>query len=72
MRARVVSVSVDHWPDGLVVHLDNGQTWEQVQAAAVDLNLRVGDTVTVEKRVLGAYWLTARSGETMKVRQKKK
>ena len=71
-RARVVNVSVDHWPDGLVVHLDNGQIWEQVQAAAVQPHLRVGDTITIEKRVLGTYWLNTPSGETMKVKQHKK
>ena len=72
VQARVVSVRVDHWPDGLVVHLDNGQTWEQVQAAVLQPNLRVGGTVTIEKRVLGTYWLTTASGETMKVRLRKK
>ena len=46
----------------MVVHLDNGQVWEQVQEPTADMNLRAGDTVTIDKRsLLGSYWLGGRT-----------
>jgi hypothetical protein len=66
LTARVVSI--DNTPGALVVHLDNDQIWQQAQATEADLNLRVGDTVTIDK-TLGQYWLAGRYGGTVKVRQ---
>ena len=61
--------AIDTYPDGVVLHLDNGQVWQEDEDTPVDLGLRVGDTVTLE-RVVGAYWVTGRHGATAKVRLK--
>jgi hypothetical protein len=61
-------VSIDNTPGALVVRLDNHQIWAQAQATDADLNLRVGDPVTIDKS-LGGYWLAGRYGGTVKVRQ---
>ncbi len=65
--ARVVSV--ENFPDAIVVHLDNGQTWEQIQEAAASGSLHPGDTVTIERQ-MAAYWLSAKNGFLVKVKQK--
>jgi hypothetical protein len=44
----------------LVVRLDNNQVWEQTENGP-DLLMAVGDTVTIDRGVLGAYWLSAHS-----------
>jgi hypothetical protein len=62
-------VSIDHIPNELVVHLDNGEVWQEMQSVPGDLSLRVGDTVKIDKR-LGSYWLTGPHVSAMKVRQK--
>lgn len=51
----------------MVLHLDNGQVWQQIGRASGDLTLRVGDSVTIERH-LGSYWLSARYVSDMKVR----
>jgi hypothetical protein len=53
----------------MVLHLDNGQIWQQTQAASGDLGIRVGDPVKIDKR-FGSYLLSAPHGLIMKVRQK--
>ncbi len=65
--ARVVSL--DRWPDAMVLHLDNGQVWQQSGRASGDLSLRVGDSVTIERH-LGSYWLSSRYVSNMQVRLK--
>lgn len=65
--ARVVSI--DHIPNEMVLHLDNGQAWQEMQSVPGDLSLQVGDTVKIDKR-LGSYWLTGPHVSGMKVRQK--
>jgi len=67
VSARVVSI--DHVPNEMVLHLDNGQTWQEMQSVPGDLSLQVGDTVKIDKR-LGSYWLTGPHVSGMKVRQK--
>ena len=62
-------VSIDRVPNEMVLHLDNGQVWEEVQSVAGDLSLKVGDNVTIDKR-LGSYWLTGPHVSGMKVRQR--
>lgn len=62
-------VGIDRAPNEMVLHLDNGQTWEEVQSVAGDLSLKVGDNVTIDKR-LGSYWLTGPHVSGMKVRQR--
>jgi hypothetical protein len=58
---------LDRSPDSMVLHLDNGQVWQQVGPASGNLTLRVGDSVTIEKH-LGSYWLSSRYVSDMKVR----
>jgi hypothetical protein len=53
----------------MVLHLDNGQVWQQLQQVPGDLTLQVGDTVKIDKR-LGSYWLTGPHVSGMKVRQR--
>jgi hypothetical protein len=63
-------VSIDHSSDAtMVLHLDNGQTWEELQSVAGDLSLRQGDSVTIDKH-FGSYWLTGPHVSSMRVRQK--
>jgi hypothetical protein len=62
-------VSIDHRPNELTWHLDNGQVWQEVQAVAGDLSLREGDTVKIDKH-LGSYWLSGPHVASMRVRQK--
>lgn len=59
--------SLDRSPDSMVLHLDNGQVWQQIGPASGDLTLRTGDSVTIEKH-LGSYWLSSRYISDMKVR----
>lgn len=68
IAARVVSI--DNFPDALVVHLDNDQVWQQIQEAPADVNLHAGDTVSID-RELGSFWLSGSNGVAMKVKQKK-
>jgi hypothetical protein len=51
----------------MVLHLDNGQVWQQIGPASGDLTLHVGDSVTIERN-LGSYWLSSRYVSDMKVR----
>ena len=67
VTARVASL--DRWPDAMVLHLDNGQVWQQIGRASGDLSLQVGDSVTIEKH-LGSYWLSSRHVSNMQVRLK--
>ena len=39
----------------MLVTLDNGQVWKQVDAS--NLRLRVGDTVDIERASLGSFML---------------
>jgi hypothetical protein len=64
-------VGIEDKADEVVVHLDNGQVWEQEQPATADLNLQRGETVTID-RELGSYWLSGRNGAVMKVHLKKR
>ena len=67
IAARVVSI--DRSADTLVLHLDNGEAWEQMQAVSGDLSLKVGDNVTIDKH-FGSFWLNGPHVSGMKVRQK--
>jgi hypothetical protein len=67
VTARVASV--DRSPDAMVLHLDNGQVWQQVGRASGDLSLKVGDSVRIERH-LGSYWLSAAHVSDMQVRLK--
>jgi hypothetical protein len=54
-------------PDSMVLHLDNGQVWQQIGRASGDLSLREGDEVRIEEH-LGGYWLSSRYVSDMQVR----
>lgn len=58
---------LDRSPNAMVLHLDNGQIWQQIGRASGDLTLREGDSVTIEEH-LGSYWLSSRYVSDMKVR----
>jgi hypothetical protein len=68
IAARIVSIQ--DFPNAIVVHLDNEQVWEQIQEASADVSLHAGDTVSID-REMGSYWLSGRGGTAIKVRQKK-
>jgi hypothetical protein len=59
--------SIDHFPDYIVVHLDNQQTWKQVSDSPGSLVLRNGDSVTIDRQ-LGSFWLAGPKGEAIQVR----
>ena len=63
--------SVENRRGSLVLLLDNGQVWEQTQEAAADMNLHAGDAVTIDKGLLGTYWLGGRSDAVIKVKRTK-
>jgi hypothetical protein len=55
-----------HRPGGaLVIDLDNGQRWQQLGSA--DMELEVGDSVTISRAMLGSFWLAPPSGRGSKV-----
>jgi len=61
--------SIDRSANEMVLHLDNGEIWEEEQSVAGDLSLKAGDHITIEKR-MGSYWLTGPHVSGMKVRQR--
>jgi hypothetical protein len=63
-------VSIQKHSDGVVLNLDNGQSWRTSEATPISIDLRVGDVVTIDKS-LGSFWLTGRVGETLQVREEK-
>jgi hypothetical protein len=67
VSARVVGI--EHSPNQMILHLDNGQAWQQLQSVVGDLSLKSGDSVTIDRR-LGSYWLTGPHVSGMKVQQK--
>jgi hypothetical protein len=67
VSARIVSI--ENFPDEIVVHLDNGQVWQQIQEANASVSLRPGDTVTID-REMAAYWLSGKDGVALKVKRK--
>lgn len=69
LTARVVSINSRQGE--MVLHLDNGQVWKQVQEATADMNLQPGDTVTIDRSLLGSYWLGGRTEGIVKVRREK-
>ena len=65
VAARIASV--EHFPDYVVVHLDNQQTWKQVSDSPGSPTLRNGDPVTIDRQ-MGSYWLAGPKGEAVQVR----
>jgi len=62
-------VSIDHQPNEMILHLDNGQVWQEVQSVSGDLSLREGDAVKIDRH-LGSYWLSGPHVSSMKVQRK--
>jgi hypothetical protein len=51
-----------HKPRGeAVFKLENGQTWEEADGE-IPIYLKVGDAVTINAGVMGAYWVVASTG----------
>jgi len=59
--------SIEHFPDYVVVHLDNQQTWKQVSESPGGDALRTGDAVTIDKQ-MGSWWLAGPKGEAVQVK----
>jgi hypothetical protein len=62
-------VDIERTANEMILHLDNGQTWQEVQGTSGDLSLKAGDTIKIDKH-LGSYWLSGPHVSGMKVRQK--
>ena len=61
--------AVTHRSNGeVVVRLANNQVWEQSEDGP-DLRIEVGDSVKIDKGMLGSYWLSAHSSLVIKVRR---
>jgi hypothetical protein len=61
--------AVTHRPNGeVVVRLANNQIWEQSDDGP-DLKIEVGDSVKIDRGMLGSYWLSAHSSVAIKVRR---
>ena len=65
VTAKVISVRFRKYGE-FVVTLDNGQVWEQNEPMPSAI-VRVGDTVTVKKAVLGSYTLVTAARVATKV-----
>ena len=61
-------VSLEGLPNEMVLHLDNGQVWQQLDGGG-SLSLKPGEAVKIERH-LGAYWLSGAHVSGVKVRQK--
>jgi len=62
-------VSIDRQANEMILHLDNGQVWQEVQSVSGDLSLREGDAVKIDRH-LGSFWLTGPHVSSMKVQRK--
>ncbi len=63
--------SVGRRPTGeLVVTLDNGQVWAQIETTTM-ARISAGDTVTIRKAALGSYQLVSPNKVTVRVRRVK-
>ena len=61
--------AVTHRPNGeVVVRLANNQIWEQTEDGP-DLRIEIGDSVKIDRGMLGSYWLSAHSSVAIKVRR---
>jgi hypothetical protein len=52
---------------GVVLELDNGQTWRQ--AGTEDLLARAGDTVKITRAALGSFWLVTPANRGARVKR---
>jgi hypothetical protein len=63
-------VGVTYAGNAMVVHLDNGQVWMEVPEGSATTKLKSDDTVTIDKGVMGAYWLRGPGPGVIKVKRK--
>jgi len=57
-------------PDGRMIYqLDDGQTWEELQANGYAPDIKAGDRVQISRGWLDSYWLQAPSGRGCKVQR---
>ena len=54
--------------DRVIVTLENGQTWEQAEPEA-HLALRPGDTVTIRRGMLGAFYMSSDRTHGLRVKR---
>jgi hypothetical protein len=62
-------VSVANVGKAIVVHLDNGQVWREVPEGTLTTKLKPDDPVTIDKGLLGAYWLRGPAAGLIKVKR---
>ena len=66
-RLTVKVTELSRKPRGeIIVTLENGQIWTQ-RDASVNLNVRVGDTVTIREGSMGGYWLSNAARQSAQV-----
>jgi len=69
LTAKVVEIRERRYA-GLVVTLDNGQTWMQNEAEGTR-GIRAGDAVTIKPGLLGGYWMEGPTGWITRVHRTK-
>ena len=62
-------VSIDHQANEMILHLDSGQVWQEVQSVSGDLSLQEGDAIKIDRH-FGSFWLTGPHVSSMKVQRK--
>ena len=67
MRAAITKISSKPYGE-LVLALDNGQVWEQIEASSTFI-IKAGDGVVIKQAKFGSFLLTADSGATTRVRR---
>jgi len=66
ITAKVTALKIGS--DGLILDLDNGQTWHQISAKGT-LLLKTGDEVKITRGALNSFNLTTPSGRIAKVKR---
>ena len=66
-----ITAHVSSWREaatgGVLLQLDNGQTWQQVDSSK--LIVSAGDTVTISRAALGSFWISTPSHYGARVRR---
>jgi hypothetical protein len=66
-----ITAHVSSWREaaagGILLQLDNGQTWQQVDSSK--LTVSAGDTVTISRAALGSFWISTPSHYGARVRR---
>ena len=67
LPGRIVAVA-NTGPEQVRLTLDNGQVWEQTEPDA-HLGLELGDTVTIHRGLLGAFYLSSEKVHGLRVKR---